>query len=79
MALDGWTRIGDSIQGTGHWVVYRHRGRATSYVESVEDLPAEEAEKALRLYTKRAQTVGRGGLWLVNPQGVVCAATFIRP
>jgi hypothetical protein len=79
MALDGWTRIGDQIEGTGRWVLYRHKGTALASIEVLEELAAEQAERASRVYDKRAEGLRRGGLWLVSPQGRVCGVTFIRP
>ena len=77
--LDGWTRVGDQIAATGRWTLYRHRGRATSSLEILQELPPEKSERASKLYAKKSQDIGRGGLWLVSPEGRVCAVTFIRP
>ena len=79
MALDGWTKIGDQIEGTGKWTLYRHRGLSLSSVDVIDEIPADKAARAARLYGKKAGDVRRGGLWLVSPEGRVCGATFIRP
>ncbi len=79
MALDGWTKVDDRVAGTGRWVLYRHKGTLNATVEAFHEWPAGELERAFRFYDKRAAAIRRGGLWLVDPPGVVRAVTFIRP
>lgn len=78
MALDGWTKVGDHVEETGYWVVYRHKGTLNATLEALGNEPSEQANRAWRRYTTRARTIGRGGLWLVDPTGTVRAVTFIR-
>ncbi len=78
MRLDGWTKVGDSVEGTGLWAIYRHKGVQFADIELLEQYPAEQAVKAQKAYSKRAQIIRRGGLWLVDPHGCVHGATFIR-
>jgi hypothetical protein len=78
VALDGWTKVGDQIDGTGLWAIYRHKGVLLASLELIEQFPADEPERASRSYAKRVETVRRGGIWLVAPNGRVCGATFIR-
>jgi hypothetical protein len=76
--LDGWTKVGDTIHKTGRWVIYRHKAVSMSALEALEDFPANESRRAAKAYERRAKSVGRGGIWLVSPDGLVCALTFIR-
>jgi hypothetical protein len=78
MSLDGWTRVGDKVEATGRWVLYRHRATAMAKLEVLEELPRADAIKASKLYAKRADSIRRGGFWLVDPEGVVREATFVR-
>ena len=78
-ALNGWTKVGDRINATGQWTIYRHKGVQFADVEQLAQYPAEQPERATKDYTKRADTIRRGGLWLVAPDGRVCGVTFIRP
>lgn len=77
--LDGWTKVGDQVGATGRWVLYRHKGVQFASVEVLQDLPPDAGTMAERLYTKKAEDIRRGGLWLVDPSGRVCGVTFIRP
>ena len=79
MALDGWTKVGDHVDATGLWAIYRHKGVNFASVELIEQYPADDSEKAAKAYDKKAEGVRRGGLWLVAPNGRVTGATFIRP
>ncbi len=78
-ALDGWTKVGDRVDATGRWVLYRHKAVRFSVIEPIESFAPEEADRATRLYAKKAEDVRRGGLWLVDPEGRVHGVTFIRP
>jgi hypothetical protein len=76
MSLDGWTKVGDRIEGTGRWVVYRHRAVLRADYEVLSAF--EDEGKATKFFTKKASDIRRGGIWLVSPIGRVCGATFIR-
>jgi hypothetical protein len=78
MGLDGWTRVGDQIEGNGRWILYRYRAVSLASLETLEVFAPEETVTALKAYKKRAKNIMRGGLWLVDPRGVVCEVTFIR-
>jgi hypothetical protein len=82
--LTGWTKVGDKIEGKGKWVVYRlKKGLLPTPTIVGEEFEPTDAKKALREYQKRATemtTSNRsGGLWLVNPEGVVASVVFIAP
>ncbi len=46
--LDGWTKVGDCIQGTGLWSIYRHKGVQFAGVEMLAQYPAEETKRAAK-------------------------------
>jgi hypothetical protein len=79
--LDGWTKVGDRVNPTGKWTVYRFRGGEfddVSVVESFSPDVERAEEKAVKLYEKTVKDVKRGAAWLVAPDGKIAAMLFIR-
>jgi hypothetical protein len=60
-------------------MLYRHRAVVLASIEVLDELPPEDEVRARKVYAKKAETVRRGGLWLVDPIGIVRGVTFIRP
>lgn len=77
--LNAWTKIGDTTNATGNWVLYQHRARILSEIEKIAEWDAQEAATATRAYQTRAEKVHRGGLWLVAPDGKVAACVWVPP
>ena len=77
--LSAWTKIGDTVDATGRWTIYRHTGRPISEVEKVLDWEGDAVQVAMRAYTSRVKLLTRGGLWLVSPEGKVALATWRVP
>jgi hypothetical protein len=74
--LNGWTKLGDKVEGNGKWRLLRHGGKTFDTLKPKGEWPPEQAEKATREYQKLAETVNLGGLWLVSPDGTVAALIF---
>jgi hypothetical protein len=77
--LNAWTKIGDNVDATGRWTLYRHTGRQLSEVEKVLDWEGDSVLVASGAYTSRVKLLTRGGLWLVSPEGKVALATWRVP
>jgi hypothetical protein len=75
--LDAWTKIGDTVDATGRWTLYKHGGRLISEVERVNDWPDEDTTLARKAFASRVKLVHRGGLWLVAPDGKVALSMWV--
>ncbi len=76
MGLSGWTKVGDRVDPTGSWTVYRHKGRDFDDVEVVDSVPDQSL--AVKRYSSAADGARRGGVWLVSPDGLVVDVKFVR-
>jgi hypothetical protein len=76
-SLDAWTKIGDNVADVGSWRVYKRSLRTVFRELKHEGFP--DAEKATRAYQKASETLRQGGVYLVNPEGVVAACIWIPP
>lgn len=76
-AIDAWTKIGDNVTDRGPWRVYKLSTRAPLREPKTEDF--SNAETAMRAYKKAADALRQGGVYLVNPEGVVAACLWIPP
>ena len=77
--LNAWTKIGDTVDATGKWTLYRHMGRPFSTVKKVLEWEGDAVMIANRAYASRVKLFTRGGLWLVSPDGKVALATWKVP
>lgn len=76
-AIDAWTKTGDNVSHGGSWRVYKLSTRAPLRELKEEAFP--DAETATRAYQRAADALRQGGVYLVNPEGVVAACIWIPP
>jgi hypothetical protein len=74
--LNGWTKIGDKYIARNKWTLYKHGGTFGSIPWIVKDFPANKDQEAIKTYDKIADTVKKGGFWLVSPDGTVIKQIF---
>lgn len=76
--LDGWTKVGDSVNPNGKWTVYRFKGKEFDTVDILYLFPPEDGKKILHLYELEVKKMKRGAIWLVAPDGKIVAMIFLR-
>ncbi len=75
--LSGWTKIGDKVEATGKWSILKvspHRGLREP-IPTVT--PFDDPERAAKTYRERSEALRKGGIFLVNPEGIVAACMWV--
>ena len=74
--LNGWTKVGDKYTSRNKYTIYKNGGTFESNPWIVKDFPLMDEQKAINAYDKIAETVKKGGLWLIAPDGTVMKQMF---
>lgn len=74
--LDGWTKVGDKYIVRGKYTLYKHGGTLGSSPWIMKDFPADQGQEAVEAYDEIAETIKKGGFWLVDPDGIVTKQIF---
>jgi len=81
MEVTAWTKTGDKVAAPGKWSVVRlmpHRGFGCPVpIPKVDSY--DNPDRALKVYREKSATHRKGGVFLVDPEGVVAACLWISP